>query len=200
MKKIIASFALFSFTNTICIAQVGIGTSSPDKSAVLDVSSTTKGFLLPRMTAAQKDLIGAPKKGLMIYQTDAAEGLYIFNGSVWVIANGAGGSGSYVDLISTQTVGGLKYFLSDINANGLTIGNGGGNIEYNTAVGNNVMMSNTTGTFNTAIGFQALNINTLGDGNSATGFQSLFSNLSGSQNTGNGFQSLFLNSTGKNNT
>lgn len=50
-------------------AQVGIGTTSPDASAVLDVESTSKGFLPPRMTTAQRDAIASPANGLTVYNT-----------------------------------------------------------------------------------------------------------------------------------
>ncbi len=48
---------------------------------MLDVHSTTKGFLAPRMTAAQKGLITSPATGLLIYQTDASAGFYYNNGT-----------------------------------------------------------------------------------------------------------------------
>lgn len=53
--------------------------SLPDSSAMLDVQSTTQGFLMPRMTAAQKAAISSPANGLMIYQTDGSIGLYIYD-------------------------------------------------------------------------------------------------------------------------
>jgi hypothetical protein len=49
--------------------QVGIGTSSPNASALLDVTSTTGGVLFPRMTTTQRDAIGSPANGLVIYNT-----------------------------------------------------------------------------------------------------------------------------------
>ena len=52
-----------------------------DTSAILDVSSTDKGFLPPRMTMAQRDAIVAPANGLMIYQTDNTIGVYCNIGS-----------------------------------------------------------------------------------------------------------------------
>jgi len=55
---------LISFT---MFGQVGIGTTTPDPSAKLDVSSTTKGFLLPRMTTSQRNAISNPAEGLLIY-------------------------------------------------------------------------------------------------------------------------------------
>lgn len=69
---------------TFIFAQVGIGTNSPATSAQLDVSSTTKGFLPPRMTSAQRSAIGSLTAGLMVYQTDATAGLYYYNGSAWI--------------------------------------------------------------------------------------------------------------------
>lgn len=52
-------------------------------SAILDVSSTTKGFLPPRMTNVQRAAITSPAIGLMVYCTDAVEGLYIYKSTGW---------------------------------------------------------------------------------------------------------------------
>ena len=63
-------------------AQVGIGTSSPN--AALDVTSTTQGFLPPRMTYAQRQAISSPATGLMIYCTDCGPGqAHVYNGTAW---------------------------------------------------------------------------------------------------------------------
>ena len=75
---------------------VGIGTNSPNSSAILDASSTTKGFLPPRMTYAQKMAIASPPQGLMIYCTNCGtngEPEY-YNGVAWV--NMAGGTAASV--------------------------------------------------------------------------------------------------------
>jgi hypothetical protein len=55
----------------------------PNLSALLDLTSTTKGFLPPRMTQAQRNAIASPAIGLEIYQTDATEGKYIYKSSGW---------------------------------------------------------------------------------------------------------------------
>jgi len=52
-------------------------------SSVLDVKSTTKGLLIPRLTQAERNAIGSPAGGLMIYQTDNSPGFYYYNGSTW---------------------------------------------------------------------------------------------------------------------
>jgi hypothetical protein len=64
---------------------VGVGTSNPDNSAKLELSSTAKGFLPPRLTAAQRDAIQNPASGLIIYCLDcpAPNNLQIFFGSSW---------------------------------------------------------------------------------------------------------------------
>ena len=59
--------------------------SDPDSTAALDISSASKGILLPRMTAAEKTAISGPATGLMIYQTDATAGYYYYDGSVWLL-------------------------------------------------------------------------------------------------------------------
>ncbi|WP_400190417.1 glycine-rich protein [Hymenobacter sp. B81] len=63
---------------------VGIGTPAPDASALLDLTSITKGLLTPRMTAHQRAAIQNPAKGLMVFQTDASVGLYFFDGVNWI--------------------------------------------------------------------------------------------------------------------
>jgi hypothetical protein len=67
-------------------AQVGIGTTNPNTSAALDITSTTKGLLPPRMTYAQRQAISSPATGLMIYCTDCGAGgqAHVYNGSAWV--------------------------------------------------------------------------------------------------------------------
>ncbi len=65
-------------------AQTGIGTTTPHASAKLDVTSSDKGFLPPRMTSAQRTAISSPAAGLMVYQTDGTSGLYYYNGTAWI--------------------------------------------------------------------------------------------------------------------
>ena len=60
---------LFLFVKASTFAQTGIGTTTPDPSAQLEVSSTSKGFLPPRMTTEQRDNISNPATGLIIYNT-----------------------------------------------------------------------------------------------------------------------------------
>ena len=74
-------FAFLLITTVSTQAQVGIGITTPAASAQLDVSSTTKGFLPPRMTQAERDLI-TPAEGLMIYNTTSKKPNF-YNGLEW---------------------------------------------------------------------------------------------------------------------
>ncbi|MEI2738466.1 MAG: hypothetical protein V9F01_06760 [Chitinophagaceae bacterium] len=70
--------------NAVCSGQnVGIGTATPNASAQLDVSSTTKGILIPRMTDAEKNAIPSPAPGLLIYNTNTNSFQY-YHGTSWV--------------------------------------------------------------------------------------------------------------------
>ena len=64
--------------------QVGINTTTPDPSAALDITSTTGGLLLPRMTNAERQAISNPAEGLMVYVTDFDGGTFLFyDGTGW---------------------------------------------------------------------------------------------------------------------
>jgi hypothetical protein len=68
------------------VGRVGIGTQAGGiaASALLDLTSTTRGLLLPRMTKAQRDAISSPVAGLSVYQTDNTPGLRVYNGTNWM--------------------------------------------------------------------------------------------------------------------
>jgi uncharacterized protein (TIGR02145 family) len=86
IKRIITLTVLaFSFSSSL-FSQVGIGTITPHASAELDVTSTTKGFLPPRMTQAQRNAIAIPvAAGLQVWCTDCgtAGELQVNNGTTW---------------------------------------------------------------------------------------------------------------------
>lgn len=83
MKKKIVFFVFLIFCINNSFSQVGIGTITPNTSSILDLTSTDKGFLLPRMTLLQKTAITTPASGLLIYQTDGTSGFYYYNGASW---------------------------------------------------------------------------------------------------------------------
>lgn len=120
-------------------AQTGIGTTTPNASAKLDVYATNKGFLPPRVTltsVTDASTITSPAEGLLVYNTGAninlAAGYYYWNGSNWATIATASSPNQTVDYVSvtrttlqTVSVGGNILF-NQIN---------GGNIPYNTSTG-----------------------------------------------------------------
>lgn len=63
--------------------RVGVGTASPDASALVDMTSNNKGVLIPRLTTAERDAISSPAIGLQIYNTDCGA-LNHYNGTCWI--------------------------------------------------------------------------------------------------------------------
>jgi len=173
-------------------AQVAINTdgSNPDNSAMLDVKSTDKGILIPRMTQAQRDAINAPATGLLIYQTDNNPGFYYWDGSNWVAAEGA----KKIDDLIDGRYTGHSVFLGESAGQ-----NDDGSNNYNTGIGYATLYSNSTGEYNSSNGYIALYNNTSGKLNTAIGAGALFKNTSGSNNTASGFVALLNNSTGYSN-
>lgn len=83
MKKAIVFLMYVSCPLSSRCQNVGIGTTAPSASAQLEVASTSKGFLPPRMTASQRILIPSPAEGLLVFQTDGTKGYYYFANSTW---------------------------------------------------------------------------------------------------------------------
>ncbi|MFV8368445.1 hypothetical protein [Flavobacterium sp. LB2R40] len=88
-KRVVQACLLFCMTiTTNMFGQVGIGTTAPHASSILDVSSTTQGMLTPRMTTAERIAIVSPADGLMVYDT-TLKSFYHFNStlSLWNVLN-----------------------------------------------------------------------------------------------------------------
>ena len=86
LLEIIIVILTFTIFGMVAMGQnVGINTTgaAPHASAILDLSSTSSGFLTPRMTMAQRNSITTPATGLLIYQTDNTPGFYYYNGTGW---------------------------------------------------------------------------------------------------------------------
>jgi hypothetical protein len=77
------------FVTAMGFAQVGIGTTTPDASSALDVTATNKGFLMPRLTTAQRTAISSPATGLQVYDTDT-DTFWYYNGATWTENLGGG--------------------------------------------------------------------------------------------------------------
>ncbi|WP_428658469.1 hypothetical protein [Runella sp.] len=222
MKKILTLALAFSCGAVLAqkADNVGIGTTKPDPSALLDLNSNSKGLLLPRMSQAQRDAIKNPAAGLIIFQTDQVVGTYTFDGTAWQPSSARTGEASSVGawdkqgnaVDATDFIGTTNNFALKFKVNGAP----SGRIEpgQNTFLGyyagaNNTGGNNTgfgyaalyqsTGVNNTAFGSEALYQNTSGIDNIAFGAGALKVNTSGSENFGLGAFALFTNTTGSGN-
>ncbi|NNE30154.1 MAG: hypothetical protein HKN16_10990, partial [Saprospiraceae bacterium] len=84
-KTLLFAF-LALFINSFQISgQVGISenNATPDNSAMLDIHSTDKGLLIPRMDSTQRQLIASPAEGLLVYDTDLNSFMY-HSGAEWI--------------------------------------------------------------------------------------------------------------------
>jgi trimeric autotransporter adhesin len=204
----------------------GVGTNTPNASSILEVKSTTKGFLPPRMTKTQRDAIASPVQGLLIYQTDNTKGMYQYDGSAWkavttatsnpvrglndnlFIGQNAGTANTTGKANIALGKGALKTNVSP--SNNIAIGDstlynsGGANVPLgqavnNIAIGTGVLHSNIAGSHNIGVGFEALYTNN-GYSNIGIGSQALRNNTTGEDNVAIGFFSLKNNTTGLYNT
>ena len=172
-------------------AQVGIGTETPNASSLLDLSSTSKGILVPRMTENQKNAISTPAQGLLVFQTNGTVGFYSYDGSSWLHLIDGSSKGLY---FGPGTGNGNNNL-----AVGTSMGSGTG--VRNTAIGSRALENYSGSGFdnNTAVGYYSLKKVTYGQQNTALGAETMFELTSGNWNTAIGAQTIF-NSTGNGNT
>jgi hypothetical protein len=137
MKNLLLSIFALSillFTSEAFAQGVGIGATdfAPGSDALLELRSTNKGFLTPRMTEAQKNAIASPTAGLMIYQTNNTTGFYYYSGSVWlpfVAADNLGNHLATQDIVMAgnkivNVAGGTGIKVTDAGNVGIGIGAG----------------------------------------------------------------------------
>src|SRR5690554_142620 len=174
MKNPILYFAiLFCFQ---IHAQVGIGTTTPHESSILDVESTDKGILIPRLTTAERDAIAPPAdgRGLLVYNTDTSTFWY-FDGAIWIelktdfegwLLEGNAGTNPATNFLGTTDDQPLNFRVNDIRAghisadniffgmsSGVAVNHNG---YHNTVVGHQALMQNINGKRNVALGYQTL--------------------------------------------
>lgn len=217
--------AVASMAQTAGSENVGIGTTKPDISAILDLTSNSKGFLVPRMTLAQRGNIKSPANGLLVYQTDFFSGFYFFDGTSWkgLYARSADGAvitpssstptSSSLPASSSEnawSINGNSGLNSDVNFIGtldttslvFKVNNyRSGFIDYrfgNTYFGYRAGYR-SHGFNSVAIGAYALHDANLGLNNIAIGYQSLPITRTGSDNIALGSSSLYSNTTGSQN-
>jgi hypothetical protein len=215
-KKINAQTNIFPSTGS-----AGVGTTTPDASSLLEIRSTKKGLLIPRMTQVQRNAIATPATGLLIYQTNATPGFYYYDGSAWqAVSSGSSsieywkkkGSSIYYNSGNVGVGTASPAFKFDINGdinisslhylrtNGIRI------LRDNPNSGdNNVFLGDYSDTVaspgfrNVAVGSYSLATN-IGAYNTAVGSTSLMNNSTGSSNAAVGEKALQGNTTGSYNS
>ncbi len=219
MKNIllVLTLLLFYFTS---YSQVAINTdgSQPDGSAILDVKSTSKGMLIPRMTTAQRNAISSPAQGLMVYDTDDSTFYYFKKNSWFKIGyyySQWQENGNYIYTYDSVGIGTTSPDVPlEVNGaisqtglgNSVFLGEGAGfkntmsSKNYNTAVGYMALYNNISGKYNVAVGDSALFSNQNGNYNIALGASALTSNINADYNTAIGWKSMNNNTSGYGNT
>ena len=119
MKQFFTLLAAVLLTATT-YAQVGVGTTTPDASAALDITSTTKGLLPPRMTTAERDAISSAAKGLIVFNT-TLNTLQINEGDAttanWVSLSSTSATYSIGDIVN----GGVVFWIDSTGQHGLVV-------------------------------------------------------------------------------
>ncbi|MEP6675579.1 MAG: tail fiber domain-containing protein [Ferruginibacter sp.] len=190
--------------------------------ALLDVKSTTKGVLIPRMSKTEKNGIVAPATGLLIFQaTPDSTGFYYYDGAQWNwlakatastawSTNGNAGTVAATDFLGTTDnqpinfrqnnlwMGRLdnalyNYVIGDSAGSNLS---GSGNI----AIGRKALKKSTNSGGSVAVGDSALTNSTVAGINTAIGYKSMLANTTGTTSTAVGAFSLGKNTGGVNNT
>ncbi len=185
--------------------RTGIGTSNPNISAALDITSTDKGLLIPRMTQLQRDAITSPAASLLIYQTDNTPGFYYHNGSSWTSisvntnnlwsTSGNTGTNPTTDFIGTTDNQPLVLKVNSEPAGIIDQINDNTFLGYKVNSGYGIPPGNS----NVAIGNRSLfydwddNTATGGSRNIAIGIEAMYDNIVGQDNVALGYHALHLN-------
>lgn len=226
MKK--TSFLISILTLLVALsanAQVAINNTgnTPNPNAMLDIQSTEKGLLIPRV-ALQSTTLPAPLSshvaGMLVYDTvtisDITPGFYYNDGTKWLKISdlksgwgltGNSGTASGTNFLGTTDKQSLEFRVSNIRAGFIEKG-----FSYslgqkaNTSFGLDALVnfvttpSSNNGALNAAFGYYSLNANSTGSHNSAFGSRTLWTNTTGSYNVAVGNQALQNNRTGNGNT
>lgn len=182
-----------TISTTLAVGQA----TAPDASSILELVSTTKGMLFPRMTTTQRNAIVSPATGLMVYDTILGA-LYYYNGTVWTML-----SKNKIDGTNLIVGEGSGMSLTTGNLSNVLIGRNAGPIltdSSNVFIGDIVATNATTALGNVSIGKSSAVAMTIGDHNTLMGYGCAPVMSTGSYNTFIGDLSGSVVSTGANNT
>jgi hypothetical protein len=192
-----------------------IGGTTPSASAILDITSTTRGILIPRMTLTQRNAIASPAAGLQVIVTGETGGEFVsmYNSSLaaWQRVGAVAGSNTQIQYNNAGALGASPTFsyddaLKSLKVDSIYIYQGRNRNAGNVVVGRNegvagVPLSTiTTGTNNTGLGTSVLANITSAVNNIGIGYYSLRQDTTGSSNIGIGTFALTNLRNGANNT
>jgi len=220
--KTLLVFLLSLFSISFIFSQnvgINIDGSTPDASSMLEIKSTNKGLLIPRVTLTGTNdvaTISSPATSLLIYNTttvsDVTPGFYFWNGSAWTKLSGSATLTGWSTTGNAGTSVGTN-FLGTTDNNGIDIRTNNvikarfttkGQLEFlNT--GSSVFIGegagaadNLSANNNVFVGYQSGNKNTTGELNTALGYQSLYNNTIGNWNSALGYRALYNNTASYN--
>ncbi len=220
--KLILCCLLLICSQYLLAQSVGIGTTIPNASAQLDISSNSKGLLIPRMNTSVINTISNPAKGLMIYDsalnrlvintgTASSPGWQqVGNSSGWNLTGNSGTNPS-TNFIGTTDNNPIRFRINNKPAGhvdsiygsvflGYRAGNQFNNYD-NVGIGFKSLYAATSfGSNNVALGSYSLYSNAAGSANIGIGRDALYSNTSGGANIAIGNGTMFSNTDGTGNT
>ncbi len=216
MKYLFSTLLVLVITNLFS-QNVGINTSgsAPDASAMLDIVSTSKGLLIPRVALTAINVaspVSSPLTSLMVYNTASAgsgslavtPGYYYWDGAKWVAFGGSNGkdwslTGNAGTTVGTNFLGTTDNVDLQFNVNNVRSGLIN-TASYQTFFGYQAGLNTTAaGNFNSFFGYYSGLSNTSGNANTALGYSSLRNLTTGTDNTALGLNAQYYNS-GSNNT
>jgi hypothetical protein len=195
--------------------RIGIGTGTPDTSALLELASASKGLLMPRVnlvSLSDANTIALPATSLLVYNTNAVltggKGFYYNTGTPGAVTwtklatsapdnwglIGNQGTTAGTNFIGTTDNAALMFKVNNVQAGLLSPTN------FSAFFGVGAGVANSGGMDNVAVGDSALRSNSSGNENTALGDQSLFLNTTGNDNSATGVQALYSNTVGVENT
>lgn len=221
MKKTFTLLFLMQVTLLLSVqlmAQVGVGTTTPDASAMLDVTSLDKGLLIPRVKLTGTDdvvTISSPATSLLVYNTfpggtgstSVTPGYYYWNSTSWLrlstasgsvaswLLTGNTGTDTSVNFVGTTDNQPLQFKVNNIKSGYIGALANDGNVFWGYQSG-----LNNRGYSNIALGSGALFSNITSSNLVAIGDSALYNNTKSFQNTAIGSKALFSNTTGQYNT
>ena len=176
------------------------GYDATHASVLLELNSTTRGFLMPRMTQSQRIAIINPVNGLFVFQTDHVKGLYYYLNGVWISVTSPGANQNLSNLIAPTSINASLL----PNSSSLTLGSfalGWGSIFLN---GDGIIYKDGikflwTRQASTFLGYDTGTFMTSGDDEVGVGYRALYTNTTGSKNVAVGVLTLRDNTTGSDN-